>query len=76
MLWFPSQLTGKIHRLRHKFKIEKCTNTIIGRDFDKLKRCVESILSSQYKKGQPVEKWDGNAAKKIIENIEKIYFNR
>jgi len=54
--------------------IEKGTNEIIGNDFEKFKIFVDEILSDKYKKGQNIEKWDGNTAKRIAEIIkEKKY---
>lgn len=53
--------------------VEKGTNTIVNKDFEKIKIYVNRILSNNYKKGQKIEKWDGNTAKRIINIIrEKI----
>ena len=56
--------------------VEIGTNTIIGRDFDLLKRHTNDILASNYKKGQEIEGWDGKAARRIIEKIKKNYFDK
>lgn len=54
--------------------IEQGTNTLVGDDFDKIKQLVDNILNDQYKKGEDIEKWEGNASKRIISIIkEKIY---
>jgi len=54
--------------------VEKGTNTIIGRDFQLLKRQINDVLASRYKKGQEIEGWDGKSAKRIMEIIKKKYF--
>lgn len=50
--------------------VEKGTNTLITNDFDKLKRCIDNILSNSYKKGQDIEKWDGKTSQRIVEIIK------
>jgi len=55
--------------------IEKGTNTIVGNNIEKIKKNIEDIFSNSYKKGQEIEKWDGFAAKRIIEIIKKKYFD-
>ncbi|MFX1392100.1 MAG: non-hydrolyzing UDP-N-acetylglucosamine 2-epimerase [Promethearchaeota archaeon] len=51
--------------------IEKGTNTLVGTDFNKLKINLEKILSNSYKKGQDIEKWDGNTAKRIVDILKE-----
>jgi len=51
--------------------IEKGTNTLIGTDFNKLKVNLDKILSNSYKKGQDIEKWDGNTAKRIVDILKE-----
>lgn len=46
--------------------IEKGTNTLIGINFEKLKKSIDEILSNNYKKGQEIEKWDGKTAERIV----------
>jgi len=54
--------------------IEKGTNTLINNDFNRLKICLEKILSNSYKKGQKIEKWDGKTSERIVNIIkEKIF---
>ena len=53
--------------------IEKGTNVIIGKDLDKLKSNLKEILQNSYKRGQDIEKWDGNAAKRIVSILKKKY---
>ena len=53
---------------------EKGTNTIVGNDSEKIKKYVDEILSNKYKKGQNIEKWDGNTSKRIVSILkEKIF---
>jgi len=47
--------------------IEKGTNEIVGRDFEKIKIFLNQILTDKYKKGESIERWDGKAAKRIVE---------
>jgi len=49
--------------------IEKGTNTLVGNDFNDLKKCMNEILSNSYKKGQSIEKWDGKTSQRIIKVI-------
>ena len=51
--------------------VEKGTNTLIGNDFNKLKMNLENILSNSYKKGQTIEKWDGNTSQRIVAIIKE-----
>ncbi|MBD3338792.1 MAG: UDP-N-acetylglucosamine 2-epimerase (non-hydrolyzing) [Candidatus Lokiarchaeota archaeon] len=46
--------------------IEKGTNTIVGKDFNKITELVDSILAGTYKIGSEIEKWDGNTAERIV----------
>lgn len=50
--------------------IEKGTNTLVGNDFNKVKVCIEEILSNSYKKGQSIEKWDGKTSQRIVKIIK------
>ncbi|MHA1915029.1 MAG: non-hydrolyzing UDP-N-acetylglucosamine 2-epimerase [Promethearchaeota archaeon] len=51
--------------------IKKGTNTLIGDDFDKLKTHLGEILSNYYKKGEPIEKWDGETSQRIVSIIQE-----
>jgi len=53
--------------------VEKGTNTIVDKDFEKIKMYVNQILSNNYKKGQTIEKWDGQTAKRITKIIIERY---
>ncbi|MFX1500366.1 MAG: non-hydrolyzing UDP-N-acetylglucosamine 2-epimerase [Promethearchaeota archaeon] len=52
--------------------VEKGTNTIIGLDFLKARGQIEKIISNKYKKGQPIENWDGKTAERIVNILKKI----
>ncbi len=47
--------------------VEIGTNTIVGSNMKKLKEAISNILQGRYKKGQIPEKWDGKAAKRIVQ---------
>lgn len=47
--------------------IEKGTNTLCGTDRDTIMMQTEKVLKGEYKTGQEIELWDGNAAKRIVE---------
>ena len=51
--------------------VDEGTNTIIGNDLEKAKKYIEEIFENNYKKGQDIEKWDGQAAKRIVRIIKK-----
>ena len=46
--------------------VDEGTNTIIGNDLAKAKKYIEEIFLNNYKKGQDIDKWDGQAAKRIV----------
>ncbi len=56
--------------------IEQGTNTLVGNDFDKINFLVDDILTNQYKKGKNIEKWDGDASKRIVKIIKEKIFNK
>ena len=49
--------------------VERGTNTIVNKDFNKIKNLINKILSNDYKNGQTIEKWDGQTAKRITKII-------
>src|SRR5690606_28978800 len=49
------------------------TNVLVGNDPEKIAQAFKDLLSGHWKKGQIPELWDGKAARRIIENIIKIY---
>jgi len=56
--------------------IEEGTNTLLGNDILKLKKYLGEILSDTYKKGKPIEMWDGKASQRITNIIiDKVLKN-
>lgn len=53
--------------------IEIGTNTLVSTDTEKMKKLLSDILNNQYKKGQIPEKWDGHAAKRIVQIIKNAF---
>ncbi len=53
--------------------VEQGTNTIVGTDPEKIKACADEILATGGKSGRIPEYWDGNAAQRIVEDIQKNY---
>ena len=52
--------------------VEIGTNTIIGDELEKLPGLVKDIEEGRYKKGKIPEKWDGKAAERIVEVIQRF----
>jgi UDP-N-acetylglucosamine 2-epimerase (non-hydrolysing) len=50
--------------------VDEGTNTIIGNDLAKTKKYIEEIISNKYKQGKNIEKWDGQAARRIVRIIK------
>lgn len=56
--------------------LEEGTNTLVGKNFIKLKEYLDKILSNTYKKGKSIEMWDGKTSQRITNIIrDKIYIN-
>jgi len=51
--------------------IKKGTNYLVGNDIEKIKIHFNKILLNKHKKGSNIEKWDGKAAKRIVEIIKR-----
>ncbi len=51
--------------------VEIGTNITVGSDMVKLKETVSNIRKGHYKEGRIPEKWDGQAAKRIIQTLYK-----
>ena len=49
------------------------TNMLVGNDEKKINAAFSRLFSSQWKKGEPIPLWDGNAAVRIVDRILKIY---
>ena len=54
--------------------IEEGTNTIVGNDFEKIKKYITQILSGNYKKAQDIENWDGFTASRIVNILKEKLF--
>lgn len=53
--------------------VDEGTNTIVGTHSEKIKACVDDILTTGGKSGRIPEYWDGHAAARIVAEINKIY---
>ena len=51
--------------------VEQGTNTVVGTDTDKILASYEAVMSGKGKAGRVPELWDGNAAQRIVEVINK-----
>ena len=47
------------------------TNELIGTNPERIPPAMERLLSGQWKKGAIPEKWDGEAAERIVEVLER-----
>jgi UDP-N-acetylglucosamine 2-epimerase (non-hydrolysing) len=54
--------------------VEKGTNTIVGNEIEKIKKCIDEIMKKTYKRGQDIEKWDGKSAQRILAIIKEKYY--
>lgn len=52
--------------------ISKGTNTLVGRDFGKAACLVDEILAGNYKKGSPIDGWDGRASHRVVEELGRF----
>ncbi|TKB65768.1 MAG: UDP-N-acetylglucosamine 2-epimerase (non-hydrolyzing) [Nitrospira sp.] len=50
------------------------TNELIGTDPNKLPPALTRLMAGQWKKGAIPPKWDGKAAERIVEQLEKLLF--
>lgn len=48
------------------------TNELVGTDPSKLKPALDQLFSGQWKQGSIPEKWDGRAAERIVDILEKL----
>jgi len=48
------------------------TNEIVGTDPDNLPPALDRLMAGQWKKGAIPEKWDGRAAERIVEALERL----
>ena len=52
------------------------TNELIGTDSSKLPPALARLMAGQWKKGAIPPKWDGRAAERIVENLERLLLSR
>mgnify|MGYP003630635190 CR=1 FL=1 len=56
--------------------VEQGTNTVVGTDTDKILACYGDVISAGGKLGRVPELWDGNAAQRIVEVVNKWVVGR
>jgi UDP-N-acetylglucosamine 2-epimerase (non-hydrolysing) len=49
------------------------TNTLVGDDLDRARTLVNDIMAARYKKGGPVEGWDGCAAERVTQVLSEAW---
>jgi UDP-N-acetylglucosamine 2-epimerase (non-hydrolysing) len=49
------------------------TNVLVGSSLKKIEDAFTTLFSGKWKKGESPELWDGNASKRIVEQLIKIY---
>ena len=49
------------------------TNELIGDDYEKLGKCLGSIVKGNWKKGTIPEFWDGKTSERIVEVLQSLY---
>jgi UDP-N-acetylglucosamine 2-epimerase (non-hydrolysing) len=52
------------------------TSGLIGTDPSKLPPALARLMAGQWKKGAIPPKWDGKAASRIVEHLERIIHDR
>ncbi|MCW8980244.1 MAG: UDP-N-acetylglucosamine 2-epimerase (non-hydrolyzing) [Altibacter sp.] len=53
--------------------ITQGTNTLVGTDPEAIDRAFRTLEAGQWKQTQPIEKWDGKAAQRIVTHILQCY---
>lgn len=53
--------------------VEKGTNTVVGLNRERIGKELKKISEGKGKKGKLLEKWDGKAAKRICDILEKVH---
>lgn len=49
------------------------TNELIGADFDKLKKCMQTIIDGDWKEGRIPIYWDGRSSERIVDVLLSMY---
>ena len=52
--------------------VETGTNILVGKDPEKLIKCLKDVFENKWKKGEIPELWDGNTANRIVNKILSI----
>ena len=52
--------------------VSKGTNVLVGTDKEKILKYTDEILNNRYKRGEIPELWDGKAAERIVEVLQKV----
>lgn len=53
--------------------VELGTNELIGTNPKTIKPALDKLFAGEWKKGQDIPLWDGNAAERIVETIKTLY---
>lgn len=56
--------------------VEIGTNELIGDDIGKLGRCLQQVVSGQWKKGAIPDYWDGKTSERIVARLQQLYSSR
>lgn len=56
--------------------VEIGTNELIGDDIGKLGRCLQQVVSGQWKKGAIPDYWDGKTSERIVARLQQLYSHR
>ena len=49
--------------------VEQGTNTLVGRDGERIRACVDDIFRTGGKRGRTPDLWDGNAAVRVASHL-------
>ena len=49
------------------------TNMLVGNDVDKINKAFSLLDNNSWQKGQEIPRWDGKAARRIVDHLLKIY---
>jgi len=51
--------------------VEKGTSTLVGNDVEKIRYFFDQVLTENYKTSEKIALWDGNAANRIVDLLER-----
>jgi UDP-N-acetylglucosamine 2-epimerase (non-hydrolysing) len=49
------------------------SNTIVGDDPDSARTLITEIVDGRYKKGIPISGWDGYAAERVVDTLQRAW---